>query len=33
LDVPIVTLETNVHQDPPGEEQIMRINTFFEMLD
>jgi hypothetical protein len=33
LNVPTVTLETNVHQEPPGEEQIMRIKTFFEMLN
>jgi benzoyl-CoA reductase/2-hydroxyglutaryl-CoA dehydratase subunit BcrC/BadD/HgdB len=33
LGVPMVTLETNVHREPPGEEQITRIKTFFEMLD
>jgi benzoyl-CoA reductase/2-hydroxyglutaryl-CoA dehydratase subunit BcrC/BadD/HgdB len=33
LNIPIVTLESNVHQELPGEEQIMRIKTFFEMLD
>jgi benzoyl-CoA reductase/2-hydroxyglutaryl-CoA dehydratase subunit BcrC/BadD/HgdB len=32
LDIPIVTIETTVHQEPPGEEQVMRIKTFFEML-
>jgi benzoyl-CoA reductase/2-hydroxyglutaryl-CoA dehydratase subunit BcrC/BadD/HgdB len=32
LNVPMVTLETNIHPTPPGEEQVMRIKAFFEML-
>ena len=32
LDVPIVTIETDVHKEPPTEEQIMRIKAFVEML-
>ena len=32
LGVPILTLETDVHREPPTEEQIMRIKAFMEML-
>jgi benzoyl-CoA reductase/2-hydroxyglutaryl-CoA dehydratase subunit BcrC/BadD/HgdB len=32
LNIPMVTIETTVHRGPPGEEQIMRVKTFFEML-
>lgn len=32
LGIPIITLERNVHKDPPAEEQVMRIKAFFEML-
>ncbi len=32
LSVPIVTLETDVHRDPPTEEQITRVKAFIEML-
>ena len=30
--VPIVTLETDVHREPPTEEQITRVKAFIEML-
>ncbi|MDF2921952.1 MAG: 2-hydroxyglutaryl-CoA dehydratase, D-component [Paenibacillaceae bacterium] len=32
LNVPVITLETNVHKERPSEEQIMRVKTFVEML-
>lgn len=32
LGVPILTLETDVHREPPTEEQITRIKAFMEML-
>jgi len=32
LGVPVLTLETDVHREPPTEEQIMRIKAFMEML-
>lgn len=30
--IPITTLEASVHNERPGEEQIMRVKAFFEML-
>jgi benzoyl-CoA reductase/2-hydroxyglutaryl-CoA dehydratase subunit BcrC/BadD/HgdB len=30
--VPLVALETTVHNQPPTEEQIMKVKTFIEML-
>ena len=30
--LPIVTLETTVHDQPPTEEQITKVKTFIEML-
>jgi benzoyl-CoA reductase/2-hydroxyglutaryl-CoA dehydratase subunit BcrC/BadD/HgdB len=30
--VPLITLETDVHREPPTEEQIMRVKAFIEML-
>lgn len=32
MGIPIINLETNVHKEPPSEEQIMRVKAFFEML-
>ncbi|CAH2598768.1 2-hydroxyacyl-CoA dehydratase [Rhodovastum atsumiense] len=32
LGVPLIALETDVHREPPTEEQIMRIKAFIEML-
>jgi len=32
LGIPLVTLETSIHKDPPTEEQITRIKAFVEML-
>ena len=32
LGVPLLTLETDVHREPPTEEQVMRIKAFMEML-
>jgi benzoyl-CoA reductase/2-hydroxyglutaryl-CoA dehydratase subunit BcrC/BadD/HgdB len=32
INVPTISLETNVHRERPGEEQIMRVRTFVEML-
>lgn len=30
--IPLITLETDVHREPPTEEQIMRVKAFIEML-
>jgi benzoyl-CoA reductase/2-hydroxyglutaryl-CoA dehydratase subunit BcrC/BadD/HgdB len=30
--VPLLALETDVHKEPPTEEQIMRVKAFIEML-
>ncbi|ALK09851.1 2-hydroxyacyl-CoA dehydratase family protein [Blastochloris viridis] len=30
--IPLITLETDVHKEPPTEEQIMRVKAFIEML-
>ncbi|WP_109121350.1 2-hydroxyacyl-CoA dehydratase family protein [Azospirillum sp. TSO22-1] len=32
VGIPIVTLETDVHKEPPTEEQITRVKAFIEML-
>jgi benzoyl-CoA reductase/2-hydroxyglutaryl-CoA dehydratase subunit BcrC/BadD/HgdB len=32
LGVPLITLETDVHREPPTEEQVMRVKAFIEML-
>ncbi|HEY3426521.1 MAG TPA: 2-hydroxyacyl-CoA dehydratase family protein [Negativicutes bacterium] len=32
LGIPIITLESNVHNERPAEEQIMRVKAFFEMF-
>jgi benzoyl-CoA reductase/2-hydroxyglutaryl-CoA dehydratase subunit BcrC/BadD/HgdB len=32
LGIPLIALETDVHKEPPTEEQIMRIKAFIEML-
>jgi len=32
LDIPVISVETNVHKERPSEEQIMRVKTFVEML-
>jgi benzoyl-CoA reductase/2-hydroxyglutaryl-CoA dehydratase subunit BcrC/BadD/HgdB len=32
LGIPLIALETDVHREPPTEEQIMRVKAFVEML-
>jgi benzoyl-CoA reductase/2-hydroxyglutaryl-CoA dehydratase subunit BcrC/BadD/HgdB len=32
LGIPLIALETDVHREPPTEEQIMRVKAFIEML-
>ena len=32
LGVPLIALETDVHREPPTEEQVMRVKAFIEML-
>ena len=32
LGIPLIALETDVHREPPSEEQIMRVKAFIEML-
>jgi benzoyl-CoA reductase/2-hydroxyglutaryl-CoA dehydratase subunit BcrC/BadD/HgdB len=32
LGVPLIKLETDVHREPPTEEQVMRVKAFIEML-
>jgi benzoyl-CoA reductase/2-hydroxyglutaryl-CoA dehydratase subunit BcrC/BadD/HgdB len=32
LGIPLIALETDVHREPPTEEQITRIKAFMEML-
>jgi benzoyl-CoA reductase/2-hydroxyglutaryl-CoA dehydratase subunit BcrC/BadD/HgdB len=32
LGIPLIALETDVHREPPTEEQVMRVKAFIEML-
>ncbi len=32
LGIPFINLESNVHKEPPAEDQIMRVKAFFEMF-
>ena len=32
IGVPLIALETDVHREPPTEEQITRVKAFIEML-